>query len=226
MTAFAKDFLYAWQISSTNAARIGIGNKKSLTTEAGVEKGHGWTNFLRRHGSILTLFVIIVILLVIGSVYVFWWFAGQAQATRLVPSVLRFWTMAHVIVFILSLILWELVFIGIPSVIGAVAGWQWWRRLPEEEKRGYHFFGRRSRTTGGGGGASLLFFIAFAIKVYVDGNWNIAISTWTLDYVVGSIVTILIWMAAIFGIPIAIGILWWLSQNVKKAQPSTLGPPS
>jgi hypothetical protein len=116
----------------------------------------------------------------------------------------------------LHLIFWELLFIGIPAIIGAVAGWQWWKRLPEEEKKEYQFFGKRSRTTSGGSGVSLLFFIAFCIKVFIDGNWNVAVASWTLDYVVGSIVTILVWTAIIFGIPAAIGGIWWIHHEIKK----------
>ena len=103
--------------------------------------------------------------------------------------------------FILHAIFWELVLIGIPVAIGAILGWQWWKRLPEEEKKVYRFFGKRSRSRDAGGAVSPLLFIAFAIKVYIDGNWNAAISSWTLDYVVGSMVTILVWIAVIFAIP-------------------------
>jgi len=53
---------------------------------------------------------------------------------------------------------------GIPAVIGVVAGWQWWKRLPDEEKKEYHF-GKRARTARGGDGVSVFFFVAFAIKV-------------------------------------------------------------
>ncbi len=123
--------------------------------------------------------------------------------------------MGHMVTFILYALFWELLFIGIPVGIGAVAGWQWWKRLPTEEKKEYHF-GKRSRTTGGGGGVSLLFFIAFCIKVFIDGNWNVAISTWTLDYVVGSMITILIWTAIILGIPMAIGLIWWIHHEMNK----------
>jgi len=76
--------------------------------------------------------------------------------------------------------------------------------------------GRRSRATRGSGGLSLLFFIAFCIKVYLDGNWNVPIATWTLDYVVGSMVLILEWVLIIFGIPAAIGIIWWIRHEAKK----------
>ncbi len=181
-----------------------------------VEKGSDWKYFMRKHWSIVAIFVVAIVLAVVGAVYVFLWFVGDAQTIGLVPAILGQWTMANIVTFILHLIFWELIFIGIPAVIAAVAGWLWWRRLPEVEKREHHFFGKRSRSTGGGGGVSFLFFVAFCIKVYVDGNWNVAIASWTLDYVVGSMITILVWTAIILGIPAAIIGILWLSHEMKK----------
>jgi hypothetical protein len=189
--------------------------RKSMSGEAGVENGSDWKKFLGKHWSIVALFAVAGILLFVGAIYVCLWFVGDAQSTGLVPSTLGLWTMGHIVTFILHLIFWELIFIGVPTIVGAVAGWQWWSRLPVEEKKEYHFFGKRSRTTGGGGVSALL-MIAFAIKVYIDGNWNVAISTWTLDYVVGSMITILIWMAVIFGIPISIAIVLWMRHEMHK----------
>jgi len=186
-----------------------------MSGEAGIENSSDWKKFLGKHWNIIALFVIAGILVFIGAIYVFSWFVKGAQSTGLVPSTLGLWTMNHAVSFILHLIFWELILIGIPAIIGAVAGWQWWRRLPEEEKKEYHF-GKRSRTTGGGGGVSALLFIGFAIKVYVDGNWNTAISTWKLDYVVGSMITTLIWTAVIFGIPLAVGLVWWIHHETAK----------
>jgi hypothetical protein len=80
---------------------------------------------------------------------------------------------------------------------------------------GYHF-GRRSRSASGSGGVSLLFFFAFCIKVFIDGNWNAAISTFTLNYVVDSMITILGWFLIIFGIPIVIGLTWWIRREIRK----------
>ena len=187
-----------------------------MSGEVGVENISDWKKFLRKHKNIVTIFVVAVILAVIGAIYVFLWFVGDAQSIGLVPSTLGLWTSGHVVMFILHLIFWELIFIGIPAIVGAIAGWQWWRKLPAEEKKEYHFFDKRSRTTSGGSGVTVLFWIAFFIKVYIDGNWNVAIATWTLDYVVGSMITILIWAAVIFGIPLAIGFVWWISREMNK----------
>ena len=174
-----------------------------------------WRSFIRKHWAAFAAFSAAAIAAVAGAVYVFVWFTGNAQATGLVPSTLNLWSMNNVVLFILHGVFWELVLIGIPVAIGAVIGWLWWRRLPQTEKQQLHT-GKGSKGSRAGGAISPLLFIAFAIKVYVDGNWNQAIASWTLDYVVGSMVTILIWTAAIFAIPAAIGLIWWISHGRNK----------
>jgi hypothetical protein len=174
-----------------------------------------WRNFVRRHWHAVATFVVAGALAFVGAIYVFLWFVGSAQSSGMVPVTLGLWTMGNLANFILYAIFWELLLIGVPAAIGVVVGWQWWKRLPDEERRGYHF-GGRSRSAGGGGGASLLFFIAFCIKVFVDGRWNVAIATFTLNYVVDSMITILVWGLIILGIPIAIGLTWWISREMKK----------
>ena len=186
--------------------------------ETAIDNGHeGWKDFLRKHWKILVLFVAAAILALIGAILVWLWFVGDAQSTGMVPTSLGLWTMGHLVTFLLNLILREILLIGIPVIIAAVAGWLWWRKLPDEEKREYHFFDDHSRKKSGGGSVlSLLFWIAFCIKIFLDGNWNVAFSTWTFDYLVYSCLVVLIWILIIFGIPIAIGIIWWTNHEMKK----------
>jgi hypothetical protein len=193
--------------------------RRFMMGETGSENGsEGWRKFLRKHWNIIALFVIGAVLASVGAILVFLWFVGDAQSTGLVPATLGLWTMGNLVIFIVYTIFWELLLIGIPVALAAAAGWLWWRRLSSEEKKEYHFFGKRSRATSGGGGVSALFFIAFCIKVFIDGNWNVAIATWTFDYVVYSMLSILVWGLVIFGIPAAIGIIWWISHELKKKQ--------
>ncbi|MFB0514545.1 MAG: hypothetical protein ACETVQ_03105 [Candidatus Bathyarchaeia archaeon] len=176
-----------------------------------------WKKFLRKHWNMLVLFVVGAILVSTGAILVYLWFVGHAQSTGLVPATLDLWTMGYIVTFLLHLILWEVLFIGVPVILAAVAGWLWWKRLPDEEKKEYHFFGTRSRATSGGGGSiSLLVLIAFCIKVFTDGNWNVAFATWTFDYLVYSLLSALIWVLIIFGIPIVLGIIWWIRREMKK----------
>lgn len=186
--------------------------------ETGSEnKSDAWKKFLRKHWNMLAAFIVGVVLASIGAILVFLWFVENAQLTGMVPASLGLWTMGHMVTFILHLIMWEVLFVGIPVIIAAVAGWLWWKKLPDEEKREYHFFSKRSRATSGGGGAiSLLFYVAFFIKVWMDGNWNVAFATWTFDYLVYSMLTVLIWILIIFGIPIALGLIWWIRHEMKK----------
>jgi hypothetical protein len=185
-----------------------------MIEEIGVEKGSNWAKFLKKHWHVFAAFIIAAVLLFAGAVYVFLWFTGNAQSTGLVPASLGLWSMANVVFFFLHAAFWELVLIGIPVAVGAILGWQWWRRLPEQEKQEYHFSRKGSKPSRAGGAISPLLFIAFAIKVYVDGNWNVAISSYTLNYVVGSMFTILIWIVAIAAVPAAIGLIWWIRHEM------------
>jgi hypothetical protein len=172
-----------------------------------------WRRFIKNHKAAFSAFVVTALLAVAGAVYVFVWFTGVAQASGLVPSTLDLWSMNSVLLFILNAVFWELVLIGTPAGVGAAIGWFWWKRLPEAEKQRYNRSGKGSKGSKAGGAISPLLFIAFAIKVYVDGYWNTAIASFTLDYVVGSMVTILIWIAVIFAFPAAIAFIWWISRR-------------
>jgi Sec-independent protein secretion pathway component TatC len=176
-----------------------------------------WRKFLKHHWNMLVYWIIAAIIAAIGAVLVYLCFVGDAQSTNMVPMILGQWTMGNIVTFILHLVFWELLIIGIPVAIAAIIGWIWWKQIPDEERKEYQFFGKGSRTERGGGGISVLFFVAFCIKIYIDGNWNVAIGSWTLDYVVDSMITLLVWGAIIFGIPAIIIGLIWISRQIKKS---------
>jgi hypothetical protein len=176
--------------------------------------GSEWRRFMRKHWRAGALFVIGVALAFAWAVYVFLWFVSNAQSSSLVPSTLGLWTIGNLVTFIVYAILWEILLVGIPVAIGGVLGWQlWWKKLPEAEKMDYHMGGRKRATGGGGGG--LFLFILFCVKVYIDGKWNVPIANFTLDYVVGSFLIILVLGVIIVGIPATIGLTWWIRRETK-----------
>ncbi|MEJ2244134.1 MAG: hypothetical protein P8X87_06375 [Candidatus Bathyarchaeota archaeon] len=185
--------------------------------EQHITEDKSWKKFVKNHLNMIILWIVAAIVAVIGAVYVYQWFVADAQATNLVPAILGQWSLAHIIMFMLHLAFWELVIIGIPIAIVAILGWLWWKQLPSEEREEYKFFSKGTKSEQGGGGFSFLFFVAFCLKVFIDGNVDIPISTWTLEYVVDSIITILFWGAIIIGIPaIIIGLLYLINQAKKK----------
>jgi len=192
-----------------------MAKKEKMTKIPGV-----WKKFLRKHWGMVVLFVVGAILASVGAILVYLWFVGYAQLTGLVPATLGLWTMGYLVTFLLNLILWEVLFIGVPVILAIVVIiFLWWKKLPDKERKEYmrgHLFGKRSRRTEGGEGISFLIFIAFCIKIYLDGNWNVPFASWTFDYLVYSCLWTLIWVLIIFGIPIVLGVIWWMRHEMKK----------
>jgi hypothetical protein len=177
-----------------------------------------WRKFLRRHWGMAVLLAIGAALAIIGAVLVFLWFASDAQTTGLVPATLNLWTMGNVIMFILNLIFWELVLVGIPVVAAIIVFYAGYRRLPAEERDEYRRGGlwrSRSRGRNFGNGFTFLVNLGFVIKVFTDGNWNLPFSNWTFDYLVSSYVIVLVVIAIIFAVPILIGGTWWLRREIR-----------
>ena len=186
-----------------------------MENEQGIEDD-SWKKFVKNHMNMLIFWIIAVIGAAIGTVYVYQWFVAEAQSTSMVPAILGQWSFSHMITFVLHLAFWELVIVGIPVAILAILGWLWWKQIPIQERNQYTFFSKGTKSEKGGSGFSFLFFVAFCLKVFTDGNWDIAISTWTLDYVVDSILTLLFWGAIIVGIPALIIGLLYLANKAKK----------
>ncbi|MFW9911649.1 MAG: hypothetical protein ACFFEU_04205, partial [Candidatus Thorarchaeota archaeon] len=137
-----------------------------------------------------------------------------AQATGLLPSVLGEFTVGYFITFILHMIFWELVLVGSwVLVVVAAIYFLWYKQLPEEEqditreKRG-----RREE----GDAFGFIVAVFWLIIVWIDGRWNLAFESWTLNDWVYSWIAAFLWVLLIFGIPIAIYFFYWISQEMRK----------
>ncbi|MFX1441134.1 MAG: hypothetical protein ACFFFD_12885 [Promethearchaeota archaeon] len=169
--------------------------------------------FLKRHWRMTIVFAVVFAAAVIAAVLVLLWFIDTAQTSGLVPSVLGEFTVGYVITFFLHMIFWELLLVGSwVLVIVAVIIVKWYMKLPEEERDGKPKRGRREE------GDAFGFFIAIAwlIIIWIDGRWNLAFNSWTLNDWVFSWLAAVFWVLLIAGIPIAIFFLYWIRTEVQK----------
>ena len=108
-----------------------------MEEQSGTEND-SWKRFLKSHWNMLGFWIIAAIIATIGAVLVYLWFVEDAQSTNMVPMILGQWSMEHMVTFILHLIFWELLIIGIPVAIAAIIGWlgfKTWRKQSSIRRR-------------------------------------------------------------------------------------------
>lgn len=181
-----------------------------------------WKKFLRKHLKVVLFIIIVGIGVVIGGIFVFLWVVENSQKLGLVPIALGQWTIGYIVTFILEVILWEFLFIGIPLIIVAVITVYWWHKLPDDEREEYEREPkkkgpRRRLILGSGSGLiSLIVFLTWLIIVWNDGMWDIAFQNWTINYLVYSTLTAILWDILFIGIPVTIIVFLWIRREMKE----------
>ena len=181
-------------------------------------------SFARKHWKAVGLLLGTAIGIFIGSILVLLWFIGYSDIGGHGLWTFDKWSMATIIDFLLNLILWEFLIIGIPIIaIGVVVFFQWWKKLPDEEqedleKHGYKKPKNLRRMAYGGGSAliGILVFVAFCVVIYLDGNWSTALADLTYSYLIYTWLTGLMWVLIIGGIPLALIVFFWLRMEIKE----------
>ena len=175
--------------------------------------------FLRKHWRMAIVFAAFFAVVVAAAILVFLWVVADAQATGLVPATIGLWTVGYLITFILHVIFWELVLvISWVIVVLAAVYFLWYKQLPDEDRIERPQRGRREE-----GDAFGFFVVIFwLIIVWIDGRWSLAFEAWTLNDWVFSWLAAVFWVLLVFGIPIALYFLYWISQEIQKEheQPS------
>jgi hypothetical protein len=188
-----------------------------MTESVSVEDPMAWKMFLKRHWGAVALAGIAVAGVAVWSILVFLWYAGEAQASGLVPAGLGAWSIGTVVDFLLRLVFWEAVLVGIPVIVLGVIGWAWGKRLPAAERAEYERGEKKKdHRSDAGNGFSFLLFLVFLLKVYLDGNWGLPLAGWTFDYLIDSVVWVLVSVLIVFGIPALIAGLWWLRRQTRQ----------
>ncbi|MFW9943265.1 MAG: hypothetical protein ACFFFT_19675, partial [Candidatus Thorarchaeota archaeon] len=121
------------------------------------------------------------------------------------------WTLNYLVGTIILLIIWDLLFVGVPAALFfGVGGYLWWRKLPEEDKKEIKERDKKEKSRkaqkygGGGGGFGIFMFIAYCIYIAVDGNYNTPLVGRPYTYWLYSYMLTFMWIVIVFGIPVAI----------------------
>jgi hypothetical protein len=202
------------------------------TETGGVEGKVGsdfWKYSLKKHWKVYALFIVGCIVAFIGCILVLMWFMGYQAIGGNGTWNIGLWSIKSFIGFMLRLIVWEILFIGIPVIAVVAVAWAlWFKKLPTEEQERHKFWFRagehkdkvgrnQNRRTGGGFGVLNVFvFIAFLIILAIDGTFNTPIGSLPYSYFVYAWLWGLLWVGIIAGIPLTIGAIWWLHRELKE----------
>ncbi len=166
--------------------------------------GEFWKRKIQKHWKVFVVSVIGCVAAIAGALLVLFWFIETSPIGAMGTATIGEWTLAWIWEFIIFLILWELLFVGIPVGIALGLGWYlWWNRLPIEERA--EFRGRwRARRTAESGGFGFVVFIAYSIYMYIQGDFSTPFEDYPYTYWVYSCFQMLAWLLVILGIPAVI----------------------
>ncbi|TES96270.1 MAG: hypothetical protein E3J90_08355 [Promethearchaeota archaeon] len=174
-----------------------------------------WKKKIKEHMPLFIVVIIAAALAFVGAILVVIWFIESspigAQGTALIGD----WNLDWIVGFYILIILFELLFVGIPAgLFFGVGGYIWWKRLPDEEKAEFKAREKknkhRKRNAGGSGGGGFLMFIAYCIYIAMSSNgvnYYAPFNSQPYSYWVYAMFYTLMWMVIIFGIPICIILL-------------------
>jgi hypothetical protein len=171
-----------------------------------------WKKKIKEHMPLFIVVIIAAAIAFIGALVVVIWFIETspigAQGTALIGD----WSLDWIVGFYILIILWELLFVGIPTgLFFGVGGYIWWSRLPDEEKAEFKAREKknkhRKRNAGGSGGGGFLMFIAYCIYMGVQGSYYAPFSSQPYSYWIYGMFYTLLWLVIIIGIPVCIILL-------------------
>jgi len=177
-----------------------------------------WKVEIKKHWKVLILFLVAIVILAIIAVNVLIWHIQTSPIGNYGKATFDQWSLDWIVRFIILLILWELLFVGLPAALFfGLGGYLWWQQLPADEKKMYKDQEKRThKKRNGGGGCGLLLFIAYCIYIAIDGNFYAAFGSQPYSYWVYSYLLTIGWLMIIFGIPMAIAGLLYLRYWLKK----------
>jgi len=169
---------------------------------------------LKNHWKALIAVIIAGVIAFTGAIMVFVWFVQTSNIASLTISEL---SVASALWFIINLILWELLFVGLPSlIIFGLGGFLWWSGLSPKDKKDLKSKDKKSHSRSGGDAFEFLMFIAFIIYLLADGTFFTPFGDLPISYWLFSCLWSFIWLLILVGIPLGLVGLIYLARWCKK----------
>ena len=171
-----------------------------------------WKKKIKEHMPLFILMIIAGACVFTGALLVIIWFIESSPIGNYGDALIGAWSLNWIVGFYILIILWELLFVGLPAgLFFGVGGYIWWNRLPDEEKQEFKAREKknkhRKRNAGGSGGGGFLMFIAYCIYMGGQGNYYAPFSSQPYSYWVYGMFYTLLWIFIIIGIPVCIILL-------------------
>ncbi len=171
-----------------------------------------WKDAIKKHRNAFIIMVVAAVCALIGVLLVLFWFIEENPFVDPRTGTFDNWNLNYIVGAIILIILWELLFVGVPAgLFFGIGGYLWWRKLPEDDKKWFKDREKkdshRKRDYGGGGGFSFFMFIAYCIYIAVDGNYRTPFGDKPFTYWIYSWFLTLMWILIVLGIPACIILL-------------------
>ncbi|HDZ19149.1 MAG TPA: hypothetical protein ENH75_12690 [archaeon] len=180
-----------------------------MANEEKVSEEQFWKGIAKEYRTIIIIAIAAVIVLFIGALLVGYWFIQTSPLGGQGTWTFDEWTLNYLVGFMILIMLWELLFIGVPAgVFFGVGGYIWWSNLPQEKKQEFKDREKkkshRKKDYGGGGGFSFFIFIAFCILIALKGKYNAQFGSESYSFWIYSWFEAFMWIFIYFGIPVII----------------------
>jgi hypothetical protein len=181
-----------------------------------------WRNLLVEYWQFAVIYGVITIGAIIAAILTLFWYVDTSPIGGQGTWTFDQFSMGSGIEWIIFLILWTIVIVGLPVLIigGIVTGALWYQIFNEDKreavksqiKRDEEREKRFGRSSEGSGIFGFFMFIGVCIYVALDGNWTTEFGNLSFGYFINAWIAVFLWAAVIFGIGAAIFILWFVNK--------------
>lgn len=175
---------------------------------------------IQKYWKMGTLFIILGIIAVIGAILTLFFHINNSPVGGGGKWSIGDFSIGTTIGWFLWLLLWEVLFVVIPTaiVIGGI-GYFWWRGLGEEEKELFRGREKKEKKSEAAGGAfGFIVFIMFLVIVYLNGNFFVEFENIEYQYWIITWLWAAFWVLIIPGIPALIAGIYYLRKKWKEIE--------